>query len=285
MTDPATDPVPPAAAAVAAAPVAVGIAESELIVRGEGSVRWISLNRPASRNGLTIPFNRAIMAALDDAAATASVRAVVLTGENGVFCSGLDLRSAGEGMNIDTAGETLDRYFHGLIRAVRSLDKPVIALVDGAAAGFGCDLALACDIRLGTPRARFGEVFVKRGLMPDGGGSFHLPRIVGLGRALEMLYTGDFVDADEAHRIGLLNRIFPVETAAADALAYAQRIAAGPPLVHARVKRAAYGALDSTLDEALSVERTGQVELLKSKDFFEGVSAFMEKRPPVFKGE
>jgi enoyl-CoA hydratase/carnithine racemase len=250
-------------------------------------VRWIALHRPSSRNGLTVDFNARIIAALDEAAATRAIRAVVLTGEGGAFCSGLDLKAAAAaaGASEATREEQLRRYFHGLILAVRRCDKPVIALVDGAAVGFGCDLALACDVRVGTPRARFGEVFIQRGLMPDGGGTFHLPRLVGLGAALDLMLSGDTIGAERAERIGLLQRVFPVETAVAETRAYAERIAAGPPRVHAWIKRAVYGALDGTLDAALATEARGQLELLRSRDCAEGVMAFFEKRPPRFTGE
>jgi 2-(1,2-epoxy-1,2-dihydrophenyl)acetyl-CoA isomerase len=259
--------------------------EEELIVRDAERVRWIALNRPRSKNGLTVELNARIIAALEEAAGAKETRVVVLTGEGGAFCSGLDLKSAQITHAGGNVAELMDRYFHGLIRAVRRIEKPVIALVDGAAAGFGCDLALACDFRLGTPRTRFGEVFIQRGLMPDGGGTYHLPRVVGLGRAMELLFTGEMVGADEALRLGLVNRLLPVESAAAETMALGRRIAAGPPRVHAWIKRAVYSALSGTLDDALAVEAKGQLELLQSRDFFEGVSAFFQKRPPDFTGE
>ena len=257
---------------------------AELCVTDHPGVRLLVLHRPESRNGLTVELNLRLIAALEACGADPSVRAVVLTGEGGSFSSGLDFRAAMQRGLIDPAGD-LETAFHGLIRAVRRLDKPVIALVDGPAVGFGCDLALACDLRLGTPRTRFGEVFIHRGLMPDGGGTFLLPRLVGLARAMDLLLTGDLVDAESALRIGLVSRLLPLESAAEEALAYAQRIAAGPPRVHALIKRSVYGALEGTLDDALRTEKEGQLELLRSRDFVEGVSAFLEKRPPRFTGE
>jgi enoyl-CoA hydratase/carnithine racemase len=258
---------------------------SDLLVRDDGAVRWIALNRPSSKNGLTIELNQGIIEALDGAGADRALRCIVLTGEGGSFCSGLDLKAAMSSGGIEDAEANMDRYFHGLIRAVRRVEKPVVALVDGAAVGYGCDLALACDIRLGTPRTRFGEIFVKRGLMPDGGGTYHLPRLVGVAKALELMLTGEIVEADESLRLGLLSRILPVETAAQEAMEFARKLAAGAPRVHAWVKRAVYGALDGSLDDALATERKGQMQLLRSKDFFEGVSAFFQKRPPSFTGE
>jgi 2-(1,2-epoxy-1,2-dihydrophenyl)acetyl-CoA isomerase len=247
-------------------------------------VRTITLDRPQSRNGLTTELCRQIAGAVRGV--PDEVRAIVLTGAGGAFCSGLDLKDA---MQRGVApGPELERGlredFHGAIRALVESDRPTIALVDGAAAGFGCDLALACDLRIASDRAVFGEIFVKRGLMPDGGGTWHLPRIVGLGRALELLLTGDLVRADEAHRIGLANRVFPHAEAAARTHELARAIASGPPLVHRAVKRAVYASLDGDLAAALDREATGQLQLLGSHDFREGVTAFLQKREPKFEG-
>ena len=266
------------------------MSSDELLIRSEGPVRWISLNRPSSKNGLTVDLNRQIIEAFDAAGADASVRVVVLGGEGGNFCSGLDLRAAMSEAQLGTTGdEALERrmndWFHGLIRAVVRCPKPVLALVDGPAVGFGCDLALACDLRIGTPRARFGEIFVKRGLMPDGGGTYHLSRLVGMAKTLELMMLGEMVEADEAARLGLLSRVVPVDSAQAAASELAGKLAAGAPLVHALVKSAVRGALGGTLEEALAVERKGQIQLLKSQDFAEGIVAFFEKRPPKFIGK
>lgn len=259
---------------------------SDVEVKSEAGVRWIALNRPESKNGLTDAVNAAIIEALDGAGADKAIRCVVVTGSGGNFCSGLDLKAmASGGMGVDNVEEHMRKYFHGLIRAVRRVEKPVVALVDGAAVGYGCDLALACDLRIGTERTRFGEVFVKRGLMPDGGGTWSLPRLVGVGKALELMFTGELVGADEALRIGLLNRVIPSAEAVAQTWDFAKRLAAGPPLVHAWIKRAVYAAQASDLDAALENEVRGQMQLLRSKDFMEGIAAFFQKRDPRFTGE
>jgi len=260
---------------------------SDLEVTNEAGVRWIALNRPESKNGLTDAVNGALIEALDGAAADKAIRCVVLTGKGGNFCSGLDLKAmASGGMGgFENVEEHMRKYFHGLIRAVRRVEKPVVALVDGAAVGYGCDLALACDLRIGTERSRFGEVFVKRGLMPDGGGTWILPRLVGVGKALEMMFTGDLVGAEEALALGLVSRLVPSAEAEQATWQLAQRLAAGPPLVHAWIKRAVYAAQSTGLDEALENEVRGQMHLLRSKVFFEGVAAFFQKRDPKFSGE
>jgi len=269
-------------------PAAPSSSSPDLLVSTHDRVRCLTMHRPQSKNGLTIELLQALLTALGDAEKDDAVGAVVLTGRGESFCSGLDLKAAmglmqSTGQDFRTANEERMRtYFHGTIRALQGLGKPVIALVDGAAAGFGCDLALACDLRLGTARARFGEVFIKRGLMPDGGGTFLLPRIVGLGRALELMFLGDMIEAAEALHLGVLNRIVADE---AEALAYAQRIAAGPPLVLREVKRAVYASLARPMDAALEGEVEGQLRLLQSADFAEGVTAFFAKRPPQFTGK
>lgn len=257
---------------------------SDVSTEDRDAVRTITIDRPQSRNGLTIEVCQVIAAAVRGV--PADVRAIVLTGANGAFCSGLDLKDAmRRGMQ---AGPELERglreYFHGAIRSLVESDRPTIALVDGAAAGFGCDLALACDLRVVSDRGVFGEIFVKRGLMPDGGGTFHLPRIVGLGRALELLFTGDLVRADEALRIGLANRVIPHGEVSARTHELAAAIAKGPPLVHRAVKRAVYASLDGDLAAALDREAHGQLELLASRDFGEGITAFLQKREPRFEG-
>src|SRR5262249_41049764 len=254
-------------------------------VRDQERVRWIVLERPESKNGLTFETNQRIIAAVREAAERRDLRVVVLFGAGGTFCSGADLKSAlQEGRPTDLEARVRD-YFHGMIRALQACPKPIVALVDGAAVGYGCDLALACDVRLGTERTRMGEVFVRRGLMPDGGGTWFLPRVIGLGKALELMLTGDLVGADEALRLGLLNRIVPSATCERECQAFADRLAAGPPLVHARVKAAVYAATATSLDAALDTELRGQLELLRSKDFLEGLQAFFQKREPEFKGE
>jgi enoyl-CoA hydratase/carnithine racemase len=255
----------------------------EVRVRDDGAIRWITLDRPASKNGLTIEVNAAIIEGLQTPDTT---RVVAITGANGSFCSGLDLKAAAaQPQDPEKIEERMRTYFHGLIRAIRAVPKPVVAVVDGGAVGYGCDLALACDLRFCSARARFGEIFVKRGLMPDGGSTFHLARLVGLGRAMELMLLGDVIEALEAERLGLANRVVPVEGFDREAAAYLARLAAGPPLVHAAVKQHVYAALSSDLDAALDGELHGQLRLLRSADFVEGVMAFLGKRDPKFQGK
>jgi enoyl-CoA hydratase/carnithine racemase len=259
--------------------------KTDVKIHDSDGVRTITLDRPSSRNGLTTAVCDELSAAVRGT--PGDVRAIVVTGASGAFCSGLDLKDAMQrGFQSPADLERgLRGSFHGVIRSLVESDRPTIALVDGAAAGFGCDLALACDLRIVSDRAVFGEIFVKRGLMPDGGGTWHLPRIVGLGRALELMLTGDLIKADEALRIGLANRVIPHVEIQLRTHELAAAIAKGPPLVHRAVKRAIYAGLDGDLTAALDREATGQLQLLQSRDFMEGITAFLQKRDPRFDGQ
>jgi 2-(1,2-epoxy-1,2-dihydrophenyl)acetyl-CoA isomerase len=250
-------------------------------------IRRIVIARPSSRNGLTLDTNQAMIDAFRASRESDAIRVIVLSGADGHFCSGLDLKEAvrrgpvpAEQMRAD-----IDTYFHCLIRAVRDAPVPTIAAVDGMAAGFGFDLALACDIRIASERARFGEIFVRRALVPDGGGTFMLPRIVGLARALELMYTGDIIDAETAREIGLCNHVYRLDEFEDQVWNLASRLAQGPPLSLRLIKQSVYAALDGTLDQALEREREAQLRCLESRDFAEGVSAFFGKREPRFTGK
>lgn len=253
---------------------------SDLRVEDRDGVRWVRLHRPESRNGLTVSLVERLAAAFHAAGTDPSVRVLVVAGEGGAFCSGLDLKS--------TFAEPVDPHvsivhFHDLIRYLRRMKKPTLAAIDGAAAGFGADMALACDMRLASARASLGERFVRIGLMPDGGGTFFLPRLVGLGKAFELLYEGQMIPADEAERIGLVNRVLPVEGFFEAIHTYAAGLAKGPPLAYARIKEAVLHSLGD-LEDSLAAEREGQLSLLATADFGEGVAAFLERRAPEFKG-
>lgn len=248
------------------------------------AVAVVRLSRPETLNALDRELVDALGEALARVSADGEIRAVVLTGAGGAFCSGVDLKEAmgaigrNEGLGERLAG------FHRLIRLITGADKPFIAAVDGAAVGFGADLALACDLRVLSERAYLQEKFVNIGLMPDGGGTFHLPRLIGVGRALELLLLGERVDAELAKDLGLANRVVEVAALEATALSLAQKLAEGPPLALAAIKRAVRANLSATLDEALDRERDGQLALLHSRDLIEGVSAWTEQRSPVFRG-
>jgi 2-(1,2-epoxy-1,2-dihydrophenyl)acetyl-CoA isomerase len=255
-----------------------------LIEEREGAVAVVRLNRPETLNALDAELVARLASALEQAAADASVRAIVLAGEGGAFCSGADLKEALRALDAEVSLADRLRTFQANIRAIVGAQKPVIAAVDGAAVGFGADLALACDLRLFSERAYLQEKFVGIGLMPDGGGTFHLARLIGPGRALELLLLGEKVDASQALALGLANRILPSSELLPRALELAQRLAAGPPLALAAIKSATRAAMTGTLEDALEREAAGQTQLLRSADLREGITAFTERRKPNFRG-
>ncbi len=245
-------------------------------------IRWLTLNRPERRNALDRDTIYALKAALAESARDADTRLVVLTGASGAFSSGADLLAAPS--QSTTPGEELtEDGFNAVIRMIWNLPKPVIAAVDGVAAGYGCSLALAADIRLASPAARFSLIFVKRGLTIDGGASYFLPRLAGL-RGMEMALTGDMVDATEATNMGLVNRILTGDNFREQVAAYASRLAENAPLALATIKASIHHALDAGLGDVLTAEMAEQRKLLQSEDVKEGIRAFREKRDPVYTG-
>lgn len=256
--------------------------EPKLLVATDGAVRLLTLNRPEMKNALDRELVLALGEALDSAATDPSVRAVVLTGAGDAFCSGADLKSA-MGGGVGDLGERMDEY-HRMIRAIARAPKPFIAAVGGVAVGFGADLALACDLRIFGEHAYLQERFVKLGLMPDGGGSHWLPRLVGLGRAMEFLMLGTRLDAARCEALGIANRVVASGELQGAALALAHELAKGAPLALARIKQAVRASA-ADVDAALDREKAGQLELLVSKDLMEGVLAWAQRRDPVFRGE
>jgi enoyl-CoA hydratase/carnithine racemase len=207
-----------------------------------------------------------------------------LTGAGGHFCAGADLRRtfAEDPTMMDRLDEYMDA-FHELIRAIVRCPKPTIAQMDGAAVGFGADMALACDLRVASTTAYLQEKFVNIGLMPDGGGTFWLPRLVGTARAMKAMLLSEKLDAAQLDALGLLTGVVPPSELAAATMALAGRIERGPPLAFAALKSAVYASLGD-LEAALGREREGQLRLLKSQDCIEGVMAWAQRRDPEFKG-
>lgn len=245
-------------------------------------MRWITINRPERHNALDRETIFALRDAVTECAGDDESRVVVLTGAGGAFSSGADLRAGREAQSAPDEDVLVDG-FNAAIRAVWNLPKPVIAAVGGAAAGFGCSLALAADIRLASSAARFSLIFVKRGLTLDGGASYFLPRLAGL-RGIELALTGELINADEALRLGLVNRMMPQEEFRSQVADYAERLAKNAPLALAAIKTSIHRALGSSLDEVLTYEMDEQRRMGRTEDFREGVAAFLEKREPVYKG-
>jgi 2-(1,2-epoxy-1,2-dihydrophenyl)acetyl-CoA isomerase len=257
---------------------------SEVIVEVSGHTAVVSLNRPEARNALTRQVILGLTRAFDEAAKDPAIRCVLVGGAGGHFCSGADLRKnfAEDPDLMDKLDAYMDEY-HGLIRALVRCPKPTIARLEGAAVGFGADLALACDLRVASETAYVQEKFVKIGLMPDGGGTFWLPRLVGTARAMRYILLGDKIESKELLELGLVTRVVAPAEIAGATLALAREIEKGPPLAYAEIKRAIYGSMGD-LENALRREREGQLKLLRTNDVMEGVMAWAQKREPQFQG-
>ena len=251
------------------------------------AVAVITLNRPAALNALTMEVGREFRAALAEARERGA-RAVVLTGAGRAFCAGGDLREmrqlAEKEGRVEAFFDEPLRIIHDCIRLIRETPLPVIAAVNGLATGGGCNFALACDIVLAAESAQFNQAFVKVGLTPDCGGTFILPRLVGWKRAAELLMTGDMVDARRAAEMGMINRVVPDAELMTEALALASRLSAAPTAALGRIKRMLDASAANDLDAQLELEHEAQLQSGQTKDFREGVAAFIEKRPPKFTG-
>jgi 2-(1,2-epoxy-1,2-dihydrophenyl)acetyl-CoA isomerase len=260
------------------------MADALVVVETVGATRIVTLNRPRARNALTLAMLAEVQAAFHEASADHSVRCVVLTGAGEHFCAGADLRQtfADDPAFLDRLEFYLDA-FHDVVKGVVQCDKPTIAMMDGAAVGFGADLAFACDLRVAAEGAYAQEKFVDIGLMPDGGGTFWLPRLVGTARAMQMILLAERIAAAELERLGVVSQVVERGALREATLTLARRLEAGPPLAFAAIKRALHANLGS-LDDALRRERDGQLRLLRSADAAEGVAAWAQKRAPRFQG-
>ncbi|MFY9222738.1 MAG: enoyl-CoA hydratase [Blastocatellia bacterium] len=251
----------------------------------ENKVAWLTLNRPDKLNALVGTAREEILAALTDAEADFEVRAICITGAGKGFCAGGDINyMASLQENDDVASfEKLLLSGRQIVTKVRSLEKPVVAMINGVAAGAGLNLALASDIRIAGQSARFSQAFIKIGLHPDWGGTFFLPRLVGTARACEMIFTGDVIDAQTAYRIGLVNQVVADAELKTITTALLEKLVARPQKALALAKRAIYQGIEQNLDSMLDYETAAQKECFKSEDAKEGIQAFLQRREPQFK--
>jgi 2-(1,2-epoxy-1,2-dihydrophenyl)acetyl-CoA isomerase len=254
-----------------------------IIVEQGGVIATVTLNRPEARNALDFAMRGELLAALDEIEASPTTRVVILTGAGGHFCAGGDVKAMRRRHTAAEGRGRVELLNRAVLRLV-NFPLPTIAMVDGYAVGAGSNLALCCDLIVASDRAKFGELFCKIGLAVDGGGTWLLPRLVGMARAKELVFTGDIVDAAEALRIGLVNRVVPATELEAATRALAEKIAAGPPLALRLDKQALNRAAATDLAAALEVEAFAQGLAVASDDHQEGVAAFFDKRPPKFKG-
>jgi 2-(1,2-epoxy-1,2-dihydrophenyl)acetyl-CoA isomerase len=247
-------------------------------------VLTLTLNRPDVLNALNRQMTDELQDAFKSAERDPEVRCVVITGAGRAFSSGEDLK-ARQASGVAGFGGTLKERYNPLVLRMRSIEKPVIGSINGVAAGAGCSLALACDLRIASDKASFMQVFVRVGLVPDSGASFLLPRIIGLGRALEMAFLGDGVGAEDAYRIGLVNRLVPAAELETATRELAVRLAKGPTRSIGLAKRAMNRAMSMDLEAALEYEVFAQETAGATEDHREGMAAFLEKRTPEYRGK
>jgi 2-(1,2-epoxy-1,2-dihydrophenyl)acetyl-CoA isomerase len=258
--------------------------DASLLIESRGPVRVLTLNRPAALNSFNGEMHAQLRAALDTAAADAAVRALVVTGAGRGFCAGQDLNDPELGMvgGVPDVGGVVEKLYKPLALRVRSMPVPVIAAVNGVAAGAGANFALGCDLVIAARSASFIQAFSKIGLVPDCGGTWLLPRLVGRARALGLAMTGDKLPAEEAQRIGLIWQCVDDAALMDGALALAARLAAMPTRALTETRRAIDDAMGLDFAAALSMEAQRQGELGRAHDAREGIAAFVEKRAPRF---
>jgi 2-(1,2-epoxy-1,2-dihydrophenyl)acetyl-CoA isomerase len=258
---------------------------TQILIELQGPVAILTLNRPEKRNALSWELREELMQAIDQLGKEAAIKALVITGKDPAFCAGIDLQNVQHSKLTLSEHRRFLRQMQGRrVLALREMEKPVIAAVNGPAMGGGCEIALACDLRVASDRAVFGESFVNIGLVPDGGGTFLLPRIIGLGPALEMLLTGKSVEAQEAYRLGLVSKVVPHKRLMEEAVDLADRLARGPSTAIGLIKRNVYKGLAIDFDSELELEADAFAHCTQTEDFQEGVQAILEKRKPRFSG-
>jgi 2-(1,2-epoxy-1,2-dihydrophenyl)acetyl-CoA isomerase len=251
----------------------------------KGNVAVIQFNRLATFHAFIEQMNREITDALKSAGKDSNVRCVVITGSGKAFCAGQDLGEVLDLKEDMDFGKFLRERYNPMILQIQKTEKPVIAAVNGVAAGAGMSLALACDWRLASEKASFVYAFVHFGLVPDSGGCYFLPRIVGLGKAMELAFTGARISAEEGKAIGLVNQVFPEENFLDEVMAYAEKLASLPTRGIGLIKRTMYQGLNISLEETLEYEAFSQEIAGNTQDHEEGVQAFVEKRKPHFTGQ
>ena len=259
----------------------------DILYSKEAAVATITLNRPEKRNSFSPDMVAGIQIAIADAASDEDVRVLVVTGAGHAFCSGGDVKAMADQFAAHQGTFSRNATAEGapLYGLIHHFPKPTVAAVNGVCVGGGLEIALACDIRIASDRARFSEAFVRRGMMPMGSGTFILPKLVGVDKACLLIWTGDMIDAKEAERIGLVTSVVPHEELGMAVSELTDKLVKAAPLAIRAAKQAIYRGLGTDLDAALEWAFARDSELAKTEDHEEGSRAFVEKREPVFRGK
>jgi enoyl-CoA hydratase/carnithine racemase len=262
------------------------MSEPQMLYRTEGNVAILTINRPEAKNSFSPEMLTLWRQFLEEAKSDNQVRVIVVTGKGDTFCSGGDIRDMAEGrLRSWDMKKFLWEGVHRIIFALEDLDKPVIAAINGAAMGAGLDMAIMCDLRVCSDRAKLSESYILLGIVPGDGGAYFLPRLIGIGKALELLLTGDILSPREALEIGLVNRVVDHDRLMEETMTLAERIANKPPLAIRMVKRAVYQGQTSTLRSHLDYISSQVALLSETQDHQEAARSFLEKRKPIFEGK
>lgn len=274
--------------------------DKHVLFKVEEGIATITLNRPERSNAFSVEMIKGWIDALELVRDDDSINVAILTGNGKAFCAGGDLKAVKErkGFFMDTelSGHAFDaktaigrknslaKLIQRIPLLLEEIDKPIIAAINGDAIGAGLDMALMCDYRIASEKARFSEGYIKLGVVPGDGGAYFLPRVVGISKALELLWLGDLIDAGEAARIGLVDRVVPDDSVMEETLRFAQRLSRSPSIAVRMIKRAVYQGLRMDLRSSLDLISSHMAVVSETEDFTEGVNAILEKRPPAFKG-
>lgn len=258
---------------------------NSILIKIENQVATITLNRPEVFNSFNREMALLLQKTLDDCEKNEAVRAILITGNGKAFCAGQDLKEVTSAELNPGFKAILEEHYNPIISRIRNIEKPIIAAVNGVAAGAGANIALACDAVLASENASFIQAFSKIGLIPDSGGTFFLPRLIGFQKASALMMLGDKVSAEEAEKMGMIYKVFPLENFISEAEKIATTLAQMPTKALGMTKKSLNQSLGNSLENQLNLESKYQIECAQSEDYSEGVNAFMEKRKPNFIGK